>query len=112
MFEVNKFFVFLSAFICACTVGLWLTCGALAGQPTLSVDSLLDATAKALEKSKEEVNRLKDVWDKSRLETTLYDQRAKRAYQRWAALGARAAKKLREQAKAAKERAELELQLA
>lgn len=73
-----------------------------------TADSAFDVAAKALEKSKEEVQRLKDSWDKARLETTLYDQRAKRAFQRWV----KAKTKAREQAKSAKEKAELELQLA
>ncbi|HUO56565.1 MAG TPA: hypothetical protein VMV05_00165 [bacterium] len=81
---------------------------AFAASPTPAVDNAFDAAAKALDKSKEEVQRLKDSWDKTRLETTLYDQRAKRAYQRWI----KAAKSAKEQAKAQKEKAELELQLA
>ena len=71
-------------------------------------DSAFEAAAKALDRSKEEVRKLKDAWDKSRLETTLYDQRAKRAYKRWT----KATTKSRDEAKTAKERAELELQLA
>ena len=42
------------------------------------------------------------------METTLYDQRAKRAYKKWT----KAVKGAREQAKGQKERAELEFQLA
>jgi sugar-specific transcriptional regulator TrmB len=71
-------------------------------------DSAFDVAAKALDRSKEEVQKLKDAWDKSRLETTLYDQRAKRAYKRCT----KATTKARDEAKSAKERAELELQLA
>ena len=86
----------------------WQTDFAFAGQATPVVDNALDAAAKALDKSKEEVQRLKDSWDKTRLETTLYDQRAKRAYQRWI----KAAKSAKDRAKEQKEKAELELQLA
>src|SRR5258708_7971130 len=68
----------------------------------------VSTAAERLEKSRGEVQRLKDAWDKARLETTLYDQRSKRAYQKWV----KAAKKAREQTKLQKEKAELELQLA
>jgi hypothetical protein len=61
-----------------------------------------------MEAVQKEVQTLRDAWDKTRLEATLYDQRAKRAYQKWI----KAAKALRSQALAAKERADLELQLA
>lgn len=80
----------------------------LAAQATPSVDSALDTAARELDKAKDETQRLKDAWDKTRLETTLYDQRAKRAYQKWA----KAVKTAKEQARLQKERAELELQLA
>jgi hypothetical protein len=86
----------------------WLINQACAADSTPVADTVFEAAAKALEKSKEEVQRLKDLWDKTRLETTLYDQRAKRAFQRWV----KSKTKAREQAKAAKEKAELELQLA
>ena len=79
-----------------------------ASESTPVGDSAFDAAAKALVRSKDEVQKLKDAWDKSRLETTLYDQRAKRAYKRWA----KATAKARGETKVAKERAELELQLA
>lgn len=71
------------------------------------MDTPMDMAAKELDKAKEESQSLKDAWDKARLETTLYDQRAKRAYQKWA----KAAKSAKEEAKAQKDRAELELQL-
>ena len=103
--KIKKNFFVLSVFIC---VHLWLTGSAFSGQATPSVDSAMDAAAKGLEQAKDESQKLKDDWDKARLETTLYDQRAKRAYQKWA----KAAKAAREQAKAQKERTELELQLA
>lgn len=81
---------------------------ALAGEGTPVADTAFNAAAKALDKSKQEVQKLKESWDKARLETTLYDQRAKRAYKRWT----KATAKARGEAKAAKEKAELDLQLA
>ena len=82
--------------------------GIAAAEPTPAADNAFDAAARELDKAKDEVQKLKDAWDKSRLETTLYDQRAKRAYKRWV----KATAKARDEAKAAKEKAELELQLA
>ena len=75
-----------------------------AGQDTAAP---AEAAAQALQKAKAEAARLKDDWDKARLETTLYDQRAKRAYKHW--LNAKS--KARDQALRDKERAELELKL-
>jgi hypothetical protein len=98
-------FFFLSVLI---RVHPWLDCLAFAGQVTPTADDAFDAAAKELDKAKDETQRLKDAWDKARLETTLYDQRAKRAYQRWA----KAVKSAKEKARLQKERAELELQLA
>ena len=80
----------------------------LSAAPTPSVDSAFDAAAKALDQSKDEVQKFKDVWDKTRLETTLYDQRAKRAFKKYV----KAVKGARETAKEQKEKAELEFQLA
>jgi hypothetical protein len=94
-----------SVFIC---VHLWPINSVFAEQTTPVVDTALDKAAKELEKAKEETQKLKDAWDRTRLETTLYDQRAKRAYRRWLKAG----KSLKEQAKGQKEKAELELQLA
>lgn len=104
----QKLFVlvfFLSVFT---GVHRWLIGFAFAGQPTPSVDTSLDVAAKDLEKAKDEVQKLKDAWDKTRLETTLYEQRAKRAYQKWV----KASKSLKDRAKAQKDRADLEFQLA
>jgi hypothetical protein len=61
-----------------------------------------------LEKANAEAASLKDDWDRARLETTLYDQRAKRAYSKWM----KAAKGLKDRAERAKDRAALELDLA
>jgi len=105
-FKNQRFFIGVSLFIC---VHLWLNGLAFAGpSPTPSADSAFDAAARALDESKEQVQKFKDLWDKTRLETTLYDQRAKRAYKKWT----KAVKGAREQAKGQKERAELEFQLA
>jgi len=88
---------------------MWACLGSsFAATPEPASDKAFDAASQALDKTKGEVQRLKDAWDKARLETTLYDQRAKRAYSRWV----KAAKKTKEQAKVQKEKSELELQLA
>ena len=102
-----KILSLLTLFICACFAGPWLIDSTFA-DPTTGPDTAFDAAAKELDKAKEETQRLKDSWDKSKLETTLYDQRAKRAYQKWT----KAAKSLKDQAEVQKERAELEFQLA
>lgn len=91
-----------------CLVFLIFSISWAASTPVPSVDSAFDAAGKALDQSKEEVQKFKDVWDKTRLETTLYDQRAKRAYKRWT----KAVKGAKETAKEQKEKAELEFQLA
>lgn len=83
----------------------WPAAFARAAAP--SVEDRLAAESAKLEKAKAEVQGRKDAWDKSRLETTLYDQRAKRAYQRWV----KAKKGGRAPAQASKERADLEFQL-
>jgi hypothetical protein len=77
-------------------------------EPTPAPDAALNQAGKDMEASNQEVQKLRDAWDKTRLEATLYDQRAKRAYQKWI----KSAKALRAQALAIKERADLELQLA
>jgi len=99
------FFSFLSVFI---RVHPWLIDSAFAAQETPTVDKALDLAAQELQKAKDETQKLKDFWDKAKLETTLYDKRAKRAYQKWL----KSAKALKEQAKAQKDQADLELQLA
>lgn len=102
---MKKVVFLLSVFIC---VHPWLNSLAFAGQATPSVDGALDTAAKELEKAKDETQKLKDVWDRTRLEVTLYDQRAKRAYKKWA----KAVKSAKEQERLKKERAGMELQLA
>jgi len=76
------------------------------GTPVV-VDVSLDNAAKALEKAKEEARSLRETWDKTKLEATLYDKRAKRAYEKWV----KAAKGLRKDAEKQKDQAELELKL-
>jgi hypothetical protein len=63
--------------------------------------------ADQVQKAQTEVDQLKDVWDRSRLESTLYDQRAQRAYQRWAA----AKKDWKKKMALHKDQAQLEFQL-
>ena len=99
-----RFFFFLLVFIC---VHLWLSSSVLAGPTPVPVDTLAKAAEK-LEKAKTELQRLKDVWDRARLEATLYDKRAQRAYKAWA----KSAKKVREQARLKKEKAQMEFLLA
>jgi hypothetical protein len=95
------FFIF--AFVIINPGGLWAQT-----TPATASDSAFDAAAQGLQEAQKELQELKGKWDRARLETTLYDKRAKRAYQRWV----KASKKLKEQAKAEKEKAELEFQLA
>ncbi len=98
----------LSALFFAGSTGLRLDGFAFAEPPTPSLDNAFDTAAKELEKSKDETQKLKDAWDRARLETTLYDQRAKRAYQKWI----KAMKAAKDRARLQKEQADLELQLA
>ena len=68
----------------------------------------VDVVGQKLDQLKEDIQKLKDAWDKSRLEVTLYEKRAKRAYQKWV----KAAKTVKVQAKVQREKADMELQLA
>jgi hypothetical protein len=104
---MKNLLIFLSLFICVSVAGPSFVSLAFADSTPVA-DSAFDTAAKELDKAKDETQKLKDSWDKSRLETTLYDQRAKRAYQKWT----KAAKSLKDQAEAQKKRAELEFQLA
>ena len=99
-----KILFFSSVFIC---VHLWLSPSVFAGPTPVPADTLAKAAEK-LDEAKEELQKLKDVWDRARLEATLYDQRARRAYKSWA----KSAKKAREQARLKKEKAQLEFLLA
>lgn len=82
-------------------------CGILLAQTTPPSNSDVDALGAKLDQTKQAVDQFKDAWDKARLETTLYDQRAQRAYQRWL----KAAKSLRAKAQQQRDKADLELQL-
>jgi hypothetical protein len=102
--------IFLKALVFGCTVGFCPAVAIWAAQPTPTplLETQFNTAAEKYEKTKNEVQKLKDVWDKVKMEVTLYDQRAKRAYTRWA----KAAKSVRKEAQTAKERAEMELKLA
>lgn len=104
---MKKWYRCLSLFLFVCGAGPLFVASAAAA-PTPVSDKAFEAAAKGLDEAKAEVQKLKGVWDKARMETTLYDQRAKRAYQKWA----KAKKDLRKKAEEQKERAQLELQLA
>ncbi len=80
----------------------------LLANPTPQSEQALTQADKDMETARKEVQDLKDAWDKTRLEATLYDQRAKRAYQKWI----KSAKSMRAQAQSGKERADLEFELA
>jgi hypothetical protein len=69
--------------------------------------SAADELGQKLDQAKADVDQFKNSWDKARLETTLYDQRAKRAYQRWL----KAVKSLKSKAQEQRDKANLELQL-
>src|SRR6202041_1464253 len=82
-------------------------CGILLAQTTPQPNADVNVLGEKLDKAKADVDQFKNAWDKARLETTLYDQRAKRAYQRWL----KAAKGLRVKAQEQRDKADLELQL-
>jgi len=84
------------------------TCGVLSAQTTAPTTSDNETVlGQKLDQAKAEVDQFKTAWDKARLETTLYDQRSKRAYQRWL----KAAKSLRAKAQEQRDKADMELQL-
>ena len=66
-----------------------------------------DGLTEKLDQAKAEVEKFKTAWDKARLETTLYEQRSKRAYQKWV----KATKTAKAKAQAARDKADVELQL-
>ncbi len=101
--KMKAFLVF--AFICA---NLRPMVVAFAETPTPVTDQAFDKAAEELDKAKTETQKLKQAWDKARLETTLYEQRAKRATEKFA----KATKDFRDKAGAQKKKAELEFQLA
>lgn len=86
---------------------LIMGCGILSAQTTPQPASEVDGLSEKLDQAKAEVDQFKTAWDKARLETTLYDQRAKGAYQRWV----KATKSLKAKTQAQRDKADLELQL-
>ena len=98
--KVTGILVVLSAFI-----SVHPCSRVFAGTPTPG--DTFDSVAAEFEKAKAETQRLKDAWDKSRLETTLYEQRVKRASRKLE----KVAKDLKAKAQEQKDRAELEFQL-
>jgi chromosome segregation ATPase len=98
-FFYSSLFVLLWFGLCCLLPG-----SALAQTP--SVTEMGDMGEK-LDQSKAAVEQFKNAWDRARLETTLYDQRAQRAYQRWL----KAAKSLKAKAQGQRDKADLELQL-
>ena len=75
--------------------------------PSSSAPDEENGMSEKLDQVKAEADQLKNVWDKARLETTLYEQRSKRAYLHWA----KATKSLKAKALAQRDKADLELQL-
>jgi hypothetical protein len=85
-----------------------LAAGLVCAQNTPSAQSNeVDLVGQKLEATKADVEKFKIAWDKARLETTLYEQRAKRAYQKWV----KATKLAKAKAQSARDKADLELQL-
>ncbi len=76
--------------------------------PVAAPDTKLTQAADQVQKAQDEVQKLKDAWDRSRLESTLYSQRAQRAYKRWAAAKKDWKKKMAQH----KDEAQLEFELA
>jgi len=94
----------LCVFACAIFVGS----SVLAQTPVASLDAKVTQAADQVQKAQDEVQKLKDVWDRSRLESTLYSQRAQRAYKRWTAAKKDWKKKMAQH----KDEAQLEFELA
>jgi hypothetical protein len=94
----------LSVFACAVFAGssVW------AQTPVVTIDAKVTQAADQVQKAQDEVQKLKDAWDRSRLESTLYSQRAQRAYKRWAAAKKDWKKKMAQH----KDEAQLEFELA
>ncbi|MGH7739109.1 MAG: hypothetical protein ACREL1_03075 [bacterium] len=94
----------LSVFVSAFFVGSVL---AQASTPSTQ-DPQVTQAAERMQKTQDEVQKLKDAWDRSRLEAALYNQRSQRAYRRWVAAKKDWKKKMGEH----KDRAQLEFELA
>src|ERR1700735_1045049 len=52
--------------------------------PAPALEAKIAQAAQQVQTAQGDVQKLKDAWDRSRLESTLYSQRAQRAYKRWA----------------------------
>jgi hypothetical protein len=76
--------------------------------PVAAQDAKIVQAAQQVQAAQGEVQKLKDAWDRSRLESTLYSQRAQRAYKRWAAAKKDWKKKMAQH----KDGAQLEFELA
>jgi len=74
---------------------------------SVAADGQVTPVDPAVEKWKSEASKTRDLWDKSRLESTLYDKRYKRAYDRWV----KAAKDKKAQALAKRDQASGEFKL-
>ncbi|HVM32483.1 MAG TPA: hypothetical protein VMU88_05065 [bacterium] len=72
------------------------------------MDPKLAQAAEKVRAAQAEAQKTKDAWDKSRLEATLYSQRADRAYKRWLAAKKDWKKKMADH----RDRAQLEFQVA
>jgi chromosome segregation ATPase len=91
-------------FFCWCVM---MGCGTVLAQTTPQPTTDINVLGEKLDQAKADVDQFKNAWDKARLETTLYDQRAKRAYQRWL----KTVKSLKSKAQEQRDKADLELQL-
>src|SRR5690242_9282428 len=72
-----------SIFLTVLTLSSVVTAFAVTPTTKPASDKVFDAAGAALDKAKKETQELRDKWDKARLEVTLYEQRSKRAYQKW-----------------------------
>jgi len=81
---------------------------AAAQTPVPEQNTKITQAAQQVQTAQDEVQKLKDAWDRSRLESTLYSQRAQRAYKRWAAAKKDWKKKMAQH----KDEAQLEFELA
>jgi len=84
----NGFFVFRFCrpwHLCVFALAVCFGSNLFAQTPVAAPDAKLAQAADQVQKAQDEVQKLKDAWDRTRLESTLYSQRAQRAYKRWAA---------------------------
>jgi hypothetical protein len=92
----------------ALVVNMILAGTVFAQTPVAGQDAKIAQAARQVQTAQDEVQKLKDAWDRSRLESTLYGQRAQRAYKRWAAAKKDWKKKMAQH----KDEAQLEFELA